>query len=72
MKKLPVILVLLIISLSSLPGCMQRESADAVLLPELVKAESIMYEHPDSALQLLQNMTIPQATDRLQHALFFD
>lgn len=68
MKKLPVILMLLIISLSSLPGCMQRESADAVLLPELVKAESIMYEHPDSALQLLQSMTIPQATDRLQHA----
>lgn len=68
MKKLPVILVLLIISLSNLPGCMQRESADAVLLPELVKAESIMYEHPDSALQLLQNMTIPKATDRLQYA----
>lgn len=38
------------------------------LLPELAKAENIMYEHPDSALHILKNMTTPNASDKYQHA----
>lgn len=40
----------------------------SVSLPELMQAEAIMYEHPDSALHLLQNMKIPNASQKLEHA----
>ncbi|NDV58737.1 lipopolysaccharide assembly protein LapB [Bacteroides sp. 519] len=41
---------------------------DEALLPELIRAESIMYQHPDSALTILEKMPMPVASNRLQHA----
>lgn len=38
------------------------------LLPPLVKAEHIMYEYPDSALHILQEMQMPASSDKLQKA----
>lgn len=37
-------------------------------MPELVQAEAIMYEHPDSALHILQEMQIPATSQELEHA----
>ena len=38
------------------------------LLPELAQAESLMYSHPDSALQILQHMEVPSPSNRYQNA----
>mgnify|MGYP002244289573 FL=1 len=35
---------------------------------ELVQAEAVMYEHPDSALGVLQGMKVPAVSDKLQNA----
>ena len=35
---------------------------------ELVQAEAVMYEHPDSALGVLQGMKVPASSDKLQNA----
>jgi len=48
-------------------ACSIKEKT-SVSLPELMQAEAIMYEHPDSALHLLQNMEIPNASQKLEHA----
>lgn len=37
-------------------------------LPQLLQAESVMYEHPDSALHILQNIPAPDASDKAQKA----
>ena len=40
-------------------------------LPELVQAESVMFDHPDSALHILESMPIPSARrDKENHALW--
>ncbi|MBU3835463.1 MAG: hypothetical protein H9949_06955 [Candidatus Phocaeicola merdigallinarum] len=40
-------------------------------LPELVHAESVMFNHPDSALHILENMPMPSARwDKENHALW--
>lgn len=40
-------------------------------LPELVHAESVMFEHPDSALHILESMPMPSARgDKENHALW--
>ena len=40
-------------------------------LPELVHAESVMYDHPDSALHILEDMPMPSARrDKENHALW--
>lgn len=49
-----------------LTACSHRQSS--VLLPELVRAESVMYQHPDSALMILEEMPVPSSSDKLQHA----
>lgn len=46
-------------------GCSQRK---AVPLPELEQAEAVMFDHPDSALRILESMPMP--TDKEQHALW--
>lgn len=56
--------VILIITICS--ACTHTSNNE--LLPQLQKAESIMYEHPDSALYILQRMAPPTASDKLQHA----
>lgn len=57
-----------IIAISCLSACMQKANTTTKLLPELVQAEVIMYEHPDSALQMLQSMPTPAHSDKLQNA----
>lgn len=59
---------MLIIGFMLSSACTSSKSDSAALLPELAEAESIMYEHPDSALHILENMRIPDATDKFQHA----
>lgn len=49
-------------------GCTQKKDTAQTLLPSLVKAEHIMYEHPDSALHILQEMQMPASSDKLQNA----
>ena len=40
-------------------------------LPELVHAESVMFDHPDSALHILEAMPMPSARwDKENHALW--
>ena len=38
------------------------------LLPELVHAESLMYDQPDSALSILETMAMPAPSEELQNA----
>lgn len=49
-----------------LSSCTRRQNES--LLPELIYAESIMYQRPDSALIILEEMPMPVASNRLQHA----
>lgn len=46
-------------------GCFQRK---AVPLPELERVEAVMFDRPDSALCILESMSMP--TDKEQHALW--
>ena len=40
-------------------------------LPELVHAESVMFDHPDSSLHILESMEVPSSrTDKENHALW--
>jgi len=57
------LLILIIIGFG--PGCSSRSEK---MPPELVCAESVMYERPDSALAILQSMPVPPASQGLQHA----
>ena len=67
MRNIYSIIVVLTAIISILAACSKKEN-DSVLLPELVQAEAIMYEHPDSALHILQGMQIPNASQKLEHA----
>lgn len=52
-----------------LSACTKKENASQqALLLELVQAEAVMYEHPDSALGVLQGMKVPASSDKLQNA----
>lgn len=46
-------------------GCSQRKAAP---LPELERAEAVMFDRPDSALRILESMPMP--ADEEQHALW--
>ena len=59
-------LYLIIIVTCILSSCNLGGRGKGVLPIELVQAENIMYENPDSALQILQGMTIP--TEKEAHA----
>ena len=58
-------LVLIFCVMNLFFGCSQRKAAP---LPELEQAEAVMFEHPDSALHILQRM--PKPADKEQHALW--
>ena len=58
-------LVLLFCMLHLLFSCKKQK---AVPLPELEQAEAVMFDHPDSALRILQRM--PKPADKEQHALW--
>lgn len=48
-----------------------RNSKEKTPLPELVHAESVMFDHPDSALHILEDMPMPSARrDKENHALW--
>ena len=53
------ILYLIIIGVCILSSCNMQQRGSGALPKELVQAENIMYENPDSALQILQGMEIP-------------
>ena len=53
-----------------LVGC-RNKITERRPLPELVHAESVMFNHPDSALHILENMPMPSARwDKENHALW--
>lgn len=52
-------LYLIIMAACILSSCNLGESNKCVLPKELIQAENIMYENPDSALHILQTMPIP-------------
>lgn len=58
--------ILLLLFLVYLSACTNRQTIE--LLPELSRAESLMYDYPDSALSLLENMNPPSPSDKLQNA----
>ena len=48
-----------------------RNGKEKTPLPELVHAESVMFDHPDSALHILESMPMPSARwDKENHALW--
>ena len=57
---------LMIVCACLLSSCHSGRSGQEALPLELVQAENLMYEHPDSALQILQGMVIP--SDKEAHA----
>lgn len=60
------LLNILFLAIPFLFSCKQQK--EEKLLPELVRAEALMYEHPDSALHILEIMDIPDPSDKLQNA----
>lgn len=58
--------ILLLLFLVYLSACTNRQTTK--LLPELTRAEFLMYDYPDSALSLLENMNSPSPSDKLQNA----
>lgn len=52
----------------SLISCTSNETHMATFQPELAKAEAIMYEHPDSALHILQGIQPGSSSDNEQYA----
>ena len=60
----------IICSILTLVGCSKR-NIDNSPLPELTRAESVMFDHPDSALHILESMPMPSARwDKENHALW--
>lgn len=60
----------IICSILTLVGCSKR-NIDNSPLPELVHAESVMFDHPDSALHILESMPMPSARwEKENHALW--
>lgn len=60
------ILTILILT-CSLYSCVSDSSKEE-LLPDLVRAEALMYSYPDSALTILETMPEPPVSNRLQNA----
>lgn len=62
--------VIILHSILIISGCNGNKTADK-LMPELEQAEKVMFDHPDSALHLLESMEIPSLqTDKENHALW--
>lgn len=40
------------------------------LLPDLARADSLMYEYPDSTLRILERMSVPKSSDKFQNAAY--
>ena len=62
--------VIILHSILIISGCNGNKTANK-LMPELEQAEKVMFDHPDSALHLLESMEIPSSrTDKENHALW--
>ena len=61
-------LYLIIIGACLLSSCNWLKSRGAALPMELVEAENVMYENPDSALRILQGMEVP--VEKEAHAIW--
>ncbi len=62
--------IIILYSILIISGCNGNKTTNK-LMPELVQAEKVMFDHPDSALHLLESMEIPSSqTDKENHALW--
>lgn len=62
--------IIILYSILIISGCNGNKTTNK-LMPELVHAESVMFDHPDSALHILEDMPMPSARwDKENHALW--
>lgn len=62
--------IIILYSILIILGCNGNKTTNK-LMPELEQAEKVMFDHPDSALHLLESMEIPSSqTDKENHALW--
>lgn len=62
--------IIILYSTLIISGCNGNKTTNK-LMPELEQAEKVMFDHPDSALHLLESMEIPSSqTDKENHALW--
>ncbi len=62
--------LIILYSILIISGCNGDKTTNK-LMPELEQAEKVMFDHPDSALHLLESMEIPSSqTDKENHALW--
>lgn len=62
--------IIILYSILIISGCNGNKTANK-LMPELEQAEKVMFDHPDSALHILESMEIPSSrTDKENHALW--
>lgn len=67
MRNVSFITIALIVGIFAFAACSEKEKG-SISVPELAQAEAIMYEHPDSALQILQEMQTPASSQKLECA----
>lgn len=72
MKKITHYILYILIACTALLNIQCSENGnEKTPLPELVHAESVMFDHPDSALHILEDMPMPSARrDKEDHALW--
>lgn len=72
MKKITHYILYILITCTALLNIQcSRNVKEKTPLPELVHAESVMFEHPDSALHILKAMPMPSARwNKENHALW--
>ena len=72
MKKITHYILYILIACTALLNIQCSENGkEKTPLPELVHAESVMFDHPDSALHILEHMSMPSARwDKENHALW--
>ena len=62
--------IIILYSILIISGCNGNKTTNK-LMPELEQAEKVMFDHPDSALHLLESLEIPSSqTDKENHALW--
>ena len=62
--------IIILYSILIISGCNGNKTTNK-LMPELEQAEKVMFDHPDSALHILESMEIPSSrTDKENHALW--
>lgn len=67
MRNVSFITIALTVGIFVFAACSEKEKG-SISVPELAQAEAIMYEHPDSALKILQEMQTPASSQKLEYA----